>query len=167
MARLTSEDESGGLPDASGFPHPLSGSESCRSLPGKALTPEQRIDLAIRTEAAALIDRSQHHELRRRFVRVRPLQSCSGKHPRFQRCIRRHRGLVCSVCRSRSRRTACSAITGCRLHGIATELGSPEEIGRKAAERALRRLGARKIPTCQVPVDFRSADRAIARESSV
>jgi PmbA protein len=34
------------------------------------------------------------------------------------------------------------------------QLASPEEIGKKAAERALRRLGARKIPTCQVPVVF-------------
>lgn len=29
-----------------------------------------------------------------------------------------------------------------------------EEIGRKAAQRALRRLGARSVPTCEVPVVF-------------
>jgi PmbA protein len=34
------------------------------------------------------------------------------------------------------------------------QLESPEDIGRKAAERALRRLGARKIPTAEVPVIF-------------
>lgn len=33
-------------------------------------------------------------------------------------------------------------------------VGSAEAIGRYAAERALARLGARKIPTCQVPVLF-------------
>ena len=33
-------------------------------------------------------------------------------------------------------------------------LESPEAVGRKAAERALRKLGARKIPTCRVPVVF-------------
>jgi PmbA protein len=33
-------------------------------------------------------------------------------------------------------------------------LESPEEIGRVAAERALRKLGARRIPTCQVPIVF-------------
>jgi PmbA protein len=33
-------------------------------------------------------------------------------------------------------------------------LESPEEIGRIAAQRALRRLGARRVPTCQVPVVF-------------
>jgi PmbA protein len=34
------------------------------------------------------------------------------------------------------------------------DLAAPEEIGKKAAERALRRMGARKIPTCQAPVVF-------------
>ena len=34
--------------------------------------------------------------------------------------------------------------------------GEPESVGRKAAERALRRLGARKVPTCRVPVIFDS-----------
>jgi PmbA protein len=33
-------------------------------------------------------------------------------------------------------------------------LGDPEAIGRKAAERAVRRLGARRVPTQQVPVLF-------------
>jgi PmbA protein len=33
-------------------------------------------------------------------------------------------------------------------------LDSPEALGRKAGERALRRLGARKIRTCKVPVIF-------------
>ncbi|MGI9026732.1 MAG: TldD/PmbA family protein [Burkholderiaceae bacterium] len=34
------------------------------------------------------------------------------------------------------------------------DLPSPESVGRYAAERALSRLGARKIPTCTVPVLF-------------
>ncbi len=34
------------------------------------------------------------------------------------------------------------------------ELRSPEEVGRVAAERTLRRLGARKPSTCEVPVVF-------------
>ena len=35
-----------------------------------------------------------------------------------------------------------------------SDLESPEVVGRRAAERALRRLGARRVPTCQVPVIF-------------
>lgn len=34
------------------------------------------------------------------------------------------------------------------------DLSTPEEVGRTAAERTLRRLGARQVPTCQVPVVF-------------
>jgi PmbA protein len=34
------------------------------------------------------------------------------------------------------------------------DLEDPAAVGRKAAERALRRLGARKVPTCEVPVIF-------------
>jgi PmbA protein len=33
-------------------------------------------------------------------------------------------------------------------------LEEPEEVGRRAAERALARLGARRVPTCEVPVIF-------------
>jgi len=35
-----------------------------------------------------------------------------------------------------------------------TDLETPEQVGRTAAERTLRRLGARQTSTCQVPVVF-------------
>jgi PmbA protein len=38
----------------------------------------------------------------------------------------------------------------------ATELASPEAVGRYAAERALSRLKSHKVPTCEVPVLFES-----------
>ncbi|AKT39397.1 TldD/PmbA family protein [Chondromyces crocatus] len=34
------------------------------------------------------------------------------------------------------------------------ELDSPEAVGREAARRTLRKLGARKVPTCEAPVIF-------------
>ena len=34
------------------------------------------------------------------------------------------------------------------------DLESPDAVGRRAAERALRRLGARRVPTCEAPVIF-------------
>ncbi|WP_462381497.1 metalloprotease PmbA [Pseudomonas sp. Marseille-QA0892] len=37
---------------------------------------------------------------------------------------------------------------------LGAELASPESIGRKAGERTLQRLGARPVPTCEVPVLF-------------
>ncbi len=39
----------------------------------------------------------------------------------------------------------------------ADEMATPEAVGRYAAERALSRLGARKIRTCEVPVLFESS----------
>ena len=35
-----------------------------------------------------------------------------------------------------------------------TKLESPESVGKIAAQRALRRLGARKVPTAKVPIVF-------------
>ena len=35
-----------------------------------------------------------------------------------------------------------------------SQLDSPEDVGRRAAERALGQLGSRRIPTCEVPVVF-------------
>ena len=35
-----------------------------------------------------------------------------------------------------------------------SDLETPEAVGRTAAERTLRRLGAKQVPTCQVPVVF-------------
>ena len=48
----------------------------------------------------------------------------------------------------------CSAITGSRSHARLSKLDSPEQVGRVAAERTLRRLGARKVKTAHVPVIF-------------
>src|SRR5262249_11351809 len=42
----------------------------------------------------------------------------------------------------------------------AGDLRDPAEIGRSAGERAVRRLGARKVPTCQVPILY---DPRVAR----
>lgn len=46
------------------------------------------------------------------------------------------------------------------LRRWASDLPSPSEIGRNAAERTLKRLGGRKMPTCSVPVIF---DPRVAR----
>jgi PmbA protein len=40
------------------------------------------------------------------------------------------------------------------IHPDFARLQSPEEVGAQAARRALRRLGARKVATCEVPVVF-------------
>ena len=52
-------------------------------------------------------------------------------------------------------RTArCSATAGGRARGGSRDLESPESIGKEAARRTLRRLGARRVPTQRVPIVF-------------
>src|SRR6267142_5853509 len=153
LAKITSEDPFGGIPEAAQLGS-LSGDldlyhEDVYSLPGT-----ERIDYARRAEKAALdfdpriknseggsFDASTSHrilvnslgflgEYRRSFcslVSVPIVQSDNGA---MQRDYWYHM--------SRSLKA----------------LESPEHIGKVAAQRALRRLGARKVKTAQVPVVF-------------
>ena len=62
-------------------------------------------------------------------------------------------------CRSRSCRRPSgtarwSATTGTRRAAASRDLESPKQVGRNAAERTLRRLGARQVTTAEVPVVF-------------
>ncbi len=55
---------------------------------------------------------------------------------------------------ARLKKAACSAITGSRWRATWIELESPEHVGKVAAQRTLRRLGARKVKTQHVPIIF-------------
>ena len=152
MARLTSEDESGGLPESSffqtGFPDLDLLDESWDSL-----TPDERINLAIRAEKAAFaadkaITNSEgaSFEYARSRVALSNTAGFSGQYEGTSAAI------VCVPIAQ-----ADNAMQ--RDHWMSTarhrhHLDTPENIGRKAAERTIRRLGARKIPTCQVPIIF-------------
>src|SRR5499427_9771594 len=152
LARITAPDALSGLPDAS---------ELAREIPaldlddptGHDLLPEDKIELARRGEAAALatdprITNSEGGEFSDRHAQytyansggfaggyetssfslaVSPVASQNGD---MQRDSWYH------VTRKRER------------------LDSPEEIGRIAAERAVRRLGARRVSTVEAPVIF-------------
>jgi PmbA protein len=152
LARITAPDPLSGLPSAD---------ELCRLAPdldldderGHDLSPEEKIELARRAEAAALqadprITNSEGGDFSDRRARyayatshgfagsyqtssfslsVSPVASGNGE---MQRDSWYH------VTRKRSR------------------LESPEEIGRIAAGRALRRLGARRVKTVEAPVVF-------------
>ncbi len=48
----------------------------------------------------------------------------------------------------------CSATDGGRARGRIADLESPEAVGAEAARRTLRRLGARRVATQQVPIVF-------------
>jgi PmbA protein len=152
LAGLTTEDPHAGLPDA----------DELGSIPGDLklfsnrtaeLPTEQRIAIAKRAEAAALaVD-----------PRITNSEGASFDASIGGRVFANSRGFVGSY---RSSYCSVSAVP------VATENGSmerdywfttardystleePEEVGRKAAERALRRLGATKVDTQKVPIIF-------------
>ena len=98
--------------------------------------------------------RSAHHELRgRRLLRPpRPLRL--RDEPRLRGRVR-DVVVLASRCRRWPPRAArCSATAGTTSTRKRARLDAPEEIGRIAAQRALRRLGARRVKTAEVPVVF-------------
>src|ERR1051326_6485146 len=152
MARLTSEDENGGLPDAAFFETQFP-DLNLLDRSWETLTPDERINLAVRTEKAALsadkaITNSEGagFEYARSRVAVANTAGFSGD----------YEGTTASL--------SCVPIAEAngamqRDYWVSAtrhrqQMEAPEEVGRKAAERALRRVGARKIRTCQVPIIF-------------
>jgi PmbA protein len=152
MARATPEDPFGGLPESVAF------SPACPELDlwdpeSGALPVPERIALANRAEAAALacdarITNSEGSEYGHRDARV----LFANSHGYAGEYRASSVGLsVTPVAKDDAgmQRDGWYS-TGRRLRG----LESPEAIGRKAAERTLRRLGARKVATQTGPVVF-------------
>ncbi len=152
MARLTSEDQSGGLPDQAtqrnGFPD-----LDLLDPSWDKLTPQQRIDLAIRAESAALssdkaITNSEGASFEYARSRI-ALANTLGFKGSYEGT---GAGLYCvPIAQSKDGMQRDYWRSAARHRD---KLEAPEAIGKKAAERALRRLGARKIATCQCPVIF-------------
>jgi PmbA protein len=152
MAQLTSEDESGGLPETTA---------SASDLPDLQLvdttwddfTPEQRIDWARRAEAAAMKADS----------RITNSEGGSFNYERSRTVLANTRGFLSEyegtggyvvatpVARSTEGMQRDYWVSVARFR---SELQSPESVGQRAADRTLRRLGARKVRTCEVPVIF-------------
>jgi PmbA protein len=151
MARVTGEDPAAGLPD--------------EMIPAESLDlglydaaiaeipTEERVELARRTEAAAFA--------------VSPLitnsSGASFSCGEDTMVLANSRGFVgmnhsssiaLSVTPVAERDGAMERDSWYSVGRAQSDLDTPEEIGRIAAERTLRRLGAQKIPTCEVPIVF-------------
>ena len=150
MARVTSEDAAAGLPDETFPPEAIElGLFDASSL---ELPPAERIERARRAEAAALavpgIDNSQ---------------GASWGSGEGSLVLANSRGFMGGY---RTSSVSLSVVPQAerdgqmeRDHWYTTgrglaDLESPEAVGRKAAERTLRRLGARQVKTAEVPVVF-------------
>ncbi len=156
MARVTSADPLAGLaePDALGQ---YQGELALYSEDVSEVSTAQRIEMAARAEAAAFqvdprIVNSEGASLES-GVTVKVYVNSYGFSGAY-------RSSYCAV--SATPVAEAAGASGKRLerdywYSVARSvaaLESPESIGRKAAERALRRLGARKVATRRVPVVF-------------
>jgi len=151
LAKITSEDPFAGIPEPSQL-GALSGdldlySEDVYSLPG-----EERISYARRTEKAALdfdpriknsdggsFDAATGHKI---------LANSHGFVGEYQRSY-------CSIAAVPIAQAENGAMQRDYWYSVARSLSrleSPEHVGKVAAERTIRRLGARKVKTAHVPV---------------
>jgi PmbA protein len=152
LARATAADPCAGLPDPG---------ELIRLVPdldledreSPELAPEERIDVARRAEAAALTsdaritnsEGAEYHERRGRYA-------YATSHGFAESYVTTSFGMSVSPVASRNgemQRDSWYSTARKR-----NRLDAPEDVGRRAAARALRRLGARKVKTTEVPVIF-------------
>lgn len=154
LAKITGVDPFAGLPERAAF----------GSLPvdGLALhfddvydiSPAERIEIAKRCEAAALaVD-----------TRLQNSKGASFELSTSQRVMVNSRGFTgeyrrsyCGFSVTPIAQDASGAMQSDYWYSSARTsrlLDSPEEVGRIAAQRALRRLGAQRVPTCRCPVVF-------------
>ena len=151
MARVTGEDAAAGLPDVIGPPEDVDLGLHDPKI--DALPTEERIERARRAEAAAFASSPQ----------ITNSQGSSFSSGEGRVVLANTLGFVGA---HRSSSVSLSVVPVAEKDGtmerdywysstraLEDQL-SPEEIGRIAAERTVRRLGARKIETCEVPVVF-------------
>jgi PmbA protein len=153
LAKITSEDPFGGIPEAS-LLGSLSGDlglyhEDVYSLPGA-----ERIDYARRAEKAALdFDPRIRNSEGGSFDAATGHKVLANSHG----FVGEYRRSYCSVAAIPIAQTDDGAMQRDYWYSVArtlAKLDPPEQVGKVAAERTLRRLGARKAKTAQVPIIF-------------
>ena len=152
IAGISTEDPNAGLPDTSELGS-IEGDLQLYSDDIGGVETQQRIDLALQAEEAAFST----------DPRITNSEGASFDAYSGARVFANSRGFTGSY-----RMSSCSlSMTAVARQGDSMErdywysaarsyagLESPGSIGRKAAERAVRRLGSRKVPTQKVPVVF-------------
>src|SRR5580700_10493020 len=153
LAKITSEDPFSGIPTADQLGQ-LSGDldlyhEDVYSLPGP-----ERIDYARRAEKAALdFDPRIKNSEGGSFDAATGHKVLANSHG----FVGEYRRSYCSVAAVPIAQTEAGAMQRDYWYSVARtlkKLDAPEKVGKIAAERTLRRLGARKAKTAQVPVIF-------------
>jgi PmbA protein len=153
IAEITTEDSFAGLPDPQDL-GALPGDLQLYSDDIDALSTPQKIELARRTEAAAFA-----YDKRITNSKGASFDTYTGAHA-FANSLGfsgEYRSSYCSISVMPVVRQDDGKMERDYWHSSARRfagLDQPEEVGRTAAERVIRRLGARKVETQKVPVIF-------------
>jgi PmbA protein len=152
MAKVTAQDPHGGLPDATVLAREVPEldllDDSARAIPV-----DEKIQIALDTEKSALaydsrITNSEGAEFSNHFGRVIYVSS-QGFAGEYSGSTFGH-----SVAPVASQNGSMQRDYWYSSNRKYAKLESPKSVGERAAQRVLRRLGARKIKTCEVPVIF-------------
>ncbi|SDK87972.1 metalloprotease PmbA [Pseudomonas indica] len=150
IAKHASEDECAGLADADLMARDLPELDLFHPWP---ITPEQAVELALNCEAAAFATDS----------RIRNADGTSLNTHQGCRVYGNSNGFIGGYASTRHSLSCVMIAEGegqmqrdywYDVSRQGEALADPASIGRHAAERAVRRLGARPVPTCEVPVLF-------------
>jgi PmbA protein len=151
LSKITSEDPFGGIPDASQL-GALTGDLDLYHEDVYSLPSPDRIDYARRAEKAALdFDPRIKNSEGGSFDAATGHKVLANSHG----FVGEYRRSYCSMAAVPIAQTDDGAMQRDYWFSVArtlSKLESPEQVGRVAAERTLRRLGARKVKTAQVPV---------------
>jgi PmbA protein len=152
LARVTADDLHAGLPEPAALVTDVPDLQLSDPT-GHDLSPEEKIDLARRGEAAALesdprITNSEGAEYSDRQASYAYATSHGFAH------AYRTSSFALTVAPVASRNGEMQRDSWYSMARRRARLEAPESIGRTAAARALRRLGARKVKTTEVPVIF-------------
>jgi PmbA protein len=155
IARFTAEDPAAGLPDVSDLALGEAATRDLDLFHPWDIDAEEASELARRCEAAALTTDSRITNSEGAGVSVQSSHFVAGNSRGFRGgyASSRHSLSVAPIAGSGDDMQRDAWYSSMR---DPAELASPEAVGRYAAERALSRLNARKIPTCEVPVLFES-----------
>ena len=158
LAKITAEDPHAGLPDPATLIDRIPELD-LHDNDGDALTPEDKIAIAKRAEAAALAvdpriansEGAEYGDRRGRYVYATSSGFAKGY------SLSSFSLSVSPVASEHGEMQRDSWYTVARRRA---KLEDPESVGRTAAARALRRLGARKVKTVEVPVIFDAENAA-------
>jgi PmbA protein len=153
IARFTAEDPAAGLPDAEDL---ATAEEAARDLDlfhPWAIDAEAAAALAHRAERAALATSRRISNSEGASVSAQQAHFWAGNSRGFRGgyASSRHHVAVAPIAGRRGEMQRDHWYSSMR---DAADLAVPEDVGRYAAERALSRLGSRRVPTGEVPVLF-------------